>query len=228
VIILATACCLVAVLASVSRAQDRPQLNGQWIFNPNQSDDAKEKVREKSVATSQRLGANPPGGGTHPSSNPGGGGSMGRAGGGGMGGSGMGGGMGGGRGMGPGGTTTPILDVSDEVWSQLAINPGSLRFVQHADQIVISDDSDHSQTFYPDGKKHQEKDANGKKISTKAKWRGDSLVTERKLGESGELTETYRVISDGKQLEVILRFEDPALSEPLSIRRVYDLAAQTQ
>ena len=40
---------------------------------------------------------------------------------------------------------------------------------------------------------------------------------------SEKLTQTFRVSEDGKQLFVITQFEAPALTGPLSIRRVYDL-----
>jgi hypothetical protein len=99
-----------------------------------------------------------------------------------------------------------------------------LRIDQREQQIVISDDAGHTRTFYPDGKKHQETDAGGKKTSTKAEWNGDALTAESKLTHSGKLTETCRLTPDGKQLYVVSRFEDASLAGPVSIRRVYDLA----
>jgi hypothetical protein len=89
---------------------------------------------------------------------------------------------------------------------------------------VISDDTGHTRTFYPDGKKHHETNADGKKTSIKAEWDGDSLIVESKPGHSGKLTETYALSPDGQQLYVVSRFEDSSLAGPLSIRRVYDLA----
>ena len=105
----------------------------------------------------------------------------------------------------------------------LAANPKYLRIDQRSDHIVVSDDSDHAQTFYPDGKKHDDKDADGKKFSTKASWEGGALVAETKLPHSEKLTQTFRVSEDGKQLSVITRFEAPSLGGPVSIRRVYDV-----
>jgi hypothetical protein len=83
---------------------------------------------------------------------------------------------------------------------------------------VIGDDSDHTRSFYPDGKKHQERDENGKKISTKTEWQGNELIVETKMG-SGKVTETYQVSSDGKQLIAVSDYDNSSLSEPLSIRR---------
>ena len=47
-------------------------------------------------------------------------------------------------------------------------------------------------------------------------------IAETRTG-SGKLTDTYQINSDGKQLTVTSRYENSALSQPLSIRRVYDL-----
>jgi hypothetical protein len=217
-------CILVAALVSVARAGDKPQLNGNWNFNPDQSDDAQQKVQD-AQQNSQRAssgggypaGSTYPGGGYPGGGYPGGGyPGTGYPGGGGMGGMGRGGGMGR-RGQGnPGG------GVSSQDWDQLAANPKYLRINQHDDQIVIDDDSDNTRTLYPDGKKHEEKDADGRKTSTKTEWQGDALVTETRL-HSGKLTESYRVSSDGKQLTVISRFDNSSLAGPLSIRRVYDM-----
>ena len=131
--------------------------------------------------------------------------------------------MGGGVGRGGGGMGNQGRAISNQEWEDLAANPSFLAIRQSEDQITVNDDSDHTRTLHPDGKKHQDLDANGKKITTKAQWEGDALVAEYKVGRSGKLTETYRLSSDGKELDVVSRFEDPSLNGPLSIRRVYDL-----
>jgi len=214
-----TIVCSSLVLGGVSRAAEKPKLAGHWDFNQEQSDDARQKVQDaqQSSADVRRN----PSGGTYPGGGYPGGGYP-----------------GGGIGIGVGGIGWPIgggigrtgragegrgEKVSSQVWDQLSANPNYLRIDQHEDRIVISDDADHTRTFYPDGKKHEDKDANGKKASTKTDWNGDSLVAETKLGRSAKLTETYRVTPDGKQLYVISEFEDSSLAGPLSIRRVYDL-----
>jgi hypothetical protein len=117
--------------------------------------------------------------------------------------------------------------VSSEDWDRLAQNPNFLRVDQQSKQVVITDESDRAQTFYLDGKKHDEKDANGKKVSTKTEWQGDTLVAETKLSHSTKLTQSFRVSDDGKQLYVVSRLEDPSLQAPVSVRRVYDLLGST-
>ena len=118
-------------------------------------------------------------------------------------------------------------NVSGEDWDRLAENPKFLQVDQRTDQVVVTDDSDHAQTLYLDGKKHENKDTNGKKVSTKTEWHGDTLVAETKLSHSSKLTQTFRLSDDGKQLDVTSRFESPSLQAPVSIRRVYDLSGST-
>jgi hypothetical protein len=206
------ACFLVAMLVVVARAQDKAQLTGHWNFNQDQSDDAQQKVHD-AQQNSQRGGGYPGSGGGYP----GGGGGMGRGGMGGMGG------MGGGMGRGRGGMGNPGGGVSSQEWDRLAENPKFLRIDQRSDQFVVIDDSDRAQTFYPDGKKHNDKDADGNKISTKASWEGAAFIAETKLPHSEKLTQTFRLSEDGKQLHVIARFEASSRNVSVSIRRVYDM-----
>ena len=217
---------LSASLAGVARAGDnQPKLSGRWEFNKDQSDDAQEKISD--AQSSQRPSDNSggyPGGGTG-GGNPGSGGGWPGGGGGWPGGGGMGrGGMGrrGGQQANRGGST-----VSSEDWDRLADNPKFLRVDQQPDQVVVTDDSGGTQTFYPDGKKHDDKDANGKKVTTKTEWQGDTLLAETKLSHSSKLTQSFRLSDDGKQLYVTSRLENSSLRAPVSVRRVYDLLGST-
>ena len=219
------ACFLMASLAGVARAADKPQLSGHWNYNAGQSDDADQKVHEAQVnnehgmSDGQGGSANPTAGTGYPGGG-GGGGIYPTIGG--MGGRGGMGGMGGG-GIGRSRQGTRGAEVPSEEWDRLAANPKYLHIDQHSDQVVVSNDSDQGQTFYPDGKKHDDKDVDGKKITTKANWEGDSFVAETRLSRSQKLTDTYRLSDDGKHLYVTSRFEDTSLNGPVSIRRVYDL-----
>lgn len=219
----ALACLLAASTAGQARAADIGQLGGHWNFNQDQSDDAQQKVEEAQQNSrgrgAQSGGTYPGGGGTYPGGGGGMPGGMGRVGIGGIGGIG-GGGMG--RGGSQGGANRGPA-ISSEEWDRLAENPKYLRIDQRSDQIVITTDTDQAQTFYPDGKKHDDKEPSGRKVSTKADWEGGSLVADTNLGHGEKLTQTFRVSEDGKQLFVTTRFEDSSLQGPLSIRRVYDL-----
>ena len=220
---------LAAALVAVARAGDKAQLTARWNYNASQSDDADQKVHEAQVNNEHSIsdaaggGANPGVGPGYPGDDVGGGyptiGGMGGRGG-------MGGGMGGmGGGMGRGsrqGTRGP--EVTSEEWDRLAENPKYLRIEQHSDQVLVSTDSDTGQTFYPDGKKHEDKDESGKKITTRTNWESNSLIAETKTSRSQKITQTFRLSDDGKQLYVTTRFEDSALKGPVTIRRAYDRA----
>jgi hypothetical protein len=209
---------LAASLAGVARAGDnQPKMSGRWEFNKEQSDDAQEKISD--AQNSQRSSSNRGGG------YPGGGGGGGYPGGGGgwPGGGGGWPGSRGGMGRRGGQSNRGGSNVSSEDWDRLAQNPKFLRVDQQSDKVVITDDSDRAQTFYPDGKKHDDKDVNGKKVTTKTEWQGDMLVAETKLSHSSKLTQSFRLSDDGKQLYVVSRLESPSLQAPVSVRRVYDL-----
>jgi hypothetical protein len=113
-------------------------------------------------------------------------------------------------------------EISSEQWDQLSSNPKYLHIDQNSDQFVVYYDSDETETFYLDGKKHDDKDFEGKRISTKAHWEKDAFVSETREGHAQKMTETYALSNDGKQLTVTSEFEDPTLSGPVTIRRVYD------
>ncbi len=221
-------CFLAASLMGAAQAKDKTQLTGYWNYNAKQSDDADQKVHEAQI-NSQTGVDDARGGGANPTAgtaDPGGGIGGGVGGGypviGGMGGRGGMGGMGGG-GMGRGsrqGTRGP--EVTGEEWDRLAANPKYLHIDQNPDQLVVSNDSDQPQTFYADGKKHDAKDVDGKRITTKGSWDGDSFIAETRLSHAQKITETYHLSSDGKQLYVVTRFDDTSLNGPVTIRRVYD------
>ena len=118
--------------------------------------------------------------------------------------------------------------VSAEDWGRLAETPKFLQVDQKPDQVVITDDSDHARTLYLDGKKHDDKDEDGKKVSTtKTEWQGDTLVAETKLDHGTKLTQSLRLSDDGKQLYVVSRLENSSLQGPVTIRRVFDLLGST-
>jgi hypothetical protein len=201
----------------VARAQDKTPLTGRWSFNQDESDDAQQRV-DAARQSSKNQGS---GGGGYPGGGyPGGG--MGRIG---LGIPGIGGigGIGGGH----GGHSGHGSSVSSQEWDRLAADPQYLHIDQRSDQVVVIDDSNRAQSFYPDGKKHDDKDASGNKISTQASWDGNALVAHTKLPHSQKLTQTFRLSDNGKQLYVVSVFEASSLNGPLSIRRVFDLAKTT-
>jgi len=227
-LILAAAALVVISLPDRARAGgSQPDLSGRWQFNKDQSDDAQQKITDAQSnqrTTATNGGGYPGGGGGYPGGGggyPGGGGGYPGGGGGWPGGGGMGrGGMGrrGGQQANRGNT------VSAEDWDRLGQTPKFLQIDQKSGQVVVTDDSDHAQTFYLDGKKHDDKDDNGKKISsTKTGWQGDTLEAETKLEHGTKLTQSFSLSDDHKQLTVVSRLENSSLQGPVTVRRVYDL-----
>jgi len=62
------------------------------------------------------------------------------------------GGVGGGGQPQPAGSGNRGPSISSEEWDRLAENPKYLHIDQRSDQIVVTDDSNRAETFYPDGK----------------------------------------------------------------------------
>ncbi len=160
---LSVAVCLVAAsLGGVAQAKDKDkaQITGYWNYNAGKSDDADRKVHEAEINNESGVddarggGANPTAGTADPGGGIGGGVGGGYPTIGGMGGGRMGG-MGGGMGR-PSRQGTRGPEVSSEEWDRLAVNPKYLQIDQHSDQLVVNTDADEPQTFYPDGKKHEE------------------------------------------------------------------------
>ena len=245
-------CVLSMCLAVQAAADKKPRLCGRWNFNPAVSDDSNEKMSEAQKGGDHQgtIGSYPASPGPYPGTYPGvgvdrpigdsGGVRVGDP-------DGMGrgpdgapiGGAGGGinypRGNSgdpgtPGKSGGSTEQGSSETagaypkWSWLTQNPKFLQIDQEGKQLVITDDTGHARTYYPDGKKHDGTDARGNKTSTKARWEGNSLVAETKIANSGTLTESFRPGADGDQIYIKTRFESPSLRAPFSIRRVYDLA----
>ena len=217
-------------LSGIARAGDsQSKLSGHWQFNKDQSDDAQQKITDaqSNQRTTANSGGGYPGGGGGGVGYPGGGGGYPGGGGGYPGGGG--GGMGrGGMGRRGGQQANRGSTVSAEDWERLGQTPKFLQLDQKSGQLVVTDDAGHAQTLYLDGKKHDDKDDNGKKISsTKTEWQGDTLQAETKLEHGTKLTQSFRVSDDGKQLTVVSRLENSSLQGPVTVRRVYDVMGST-
>ncbi len=208
---LISVCFLAAPAVPSAHAQGVPQLAGHWTFNATQSDNVDEKI-EKAKENSWNWLNNSSGGpyvGAEHGGIPGGDGP---------------GGMGGLANISSGGQSAnrgPAIGRED--WGKLAANPKSLLIDQLPDRMVLTDDAQHAETFYSDGKKREEKDANGKKFSVKGLWEGGAFIVDTRLPHAEKITQTFRLSEDGKQLVVTTRFDASSLHPPLDIRRVYDL-----
>ena len=218
----ATACAAALVafvpLGEARAAEDAPEgretartgrqtLVGQWILNPDLSEDPQEKMREAMQKQMQMQG----GGGRS--------GGMGR--GGGMGGQGgMGGGTGraggGGGGMGRGGD-----DERRRPPMMTFFSADDLTVTHIAPAVAIVEPDGRVRTLQPDGEKYQVEHGEGE---VKTRWKGDALVVETKT-ERGKMKETWSVSPQTGLLTVKLEIEPGGGRMPkVEVRRVYDPA----
>lgn len=184
---------------------EHTSLSGRWRLNPEQSEDARQKVNE--AMAGRQPGA----------SGPGGGGSWGGH----RGGGGYGGGHGGGRmgAGGGGGGARPPADSPDTLRSLLEAPP-EMTITHTEAEIAVLEKDGRLRTLHPDGQKY--KTDTGAEIKTK--WDNEHLIVETKRDRGPSVTETLGLSADRKQLVVTLRLEGRS-SGPVTVRRVYDAEA---
>lgn len=193
----------------------RPRANilGDWRFNKDDSDDARQKLKNSREADNTNRGGNN----------------------GGNGGPRMGGGWPGGpMGGGPyGGGYPPPSSASSSDYDRLGdlVNPPhELRLTQKYDkdpQVAMVDEREHKRAFFTDGRKlEKSKDPSYEEIA--ARWDGSRLVTDEKASHNGKMTRTFEVSPDGKQLWETVHITDSKGSHPVTVRYVYDAVDKAQ
>lgn len=186
-----------------------PNLAGRWTFDPEKSDDVRQKMRE---ARGGREPGSDEGGPRR--GGPGGGGGMGGGRGGGAMGGGRGGGMGGGRGMGgerPGG---PGGGEGREAMRALFEAAPELLITPTTNELVILEKDGRLRTLHPDGKTYK---SEGGASETRTRWQGGGLVVESKMPSGTRVLETFTLVSVPKEAErsgTDSKTADPALAEP--------------
>jgi hypothetical protein len=204
------------LLGYAAAASQHPDLSGRWVLNQQQSDDPRDMMQGHDSAGGG-------GGARH-----GGWGGGGGGGGGGMyGGHHGGGGYGGGHGSfggGHGGMSEEQRAHMHQTMELVLNAPVSLALVQ----------SDSTETLVADGdtlvlpsnghKVRREATMEGEgAVDIKGQWQGNDFVVERKVSGGGKVTEDYLRAPEGKQLFVIVSFQDPR-GRDVTFRRVYDPA----
>lgn len=186
-------------------------LAGTWKLNRDDSDDPREKLRSAIQDRSQN-------------GNPGG---MGRRGGMGGGGIGMGipgagGGMGGGMGR-PGGAQGPGSGSDDQRARLLDVvePPNGLRVAQKGPEVDMMDDNGHTRALFTDGRKVEKPKKDAPQTQVKARWEGQTLITEEKGPDGEKISHTYELSPEGKFIDT-LTLESKRLNTPIIVRSVYD------
>jgi hypothetical protein len=182
--------------------QPRKSIIGRWMFNKDESDDGRAKLRQAREADNANRGNGGYGGGprmTWP-----------------------GGPMGGG---GYGGPRNPQSsgDEADSM-GDVVNPPREIKLSQNFDkdpEVLLSDDREHRTAFFTDGRKiEKQKDPRYQEIA--AHWDDKSLVTDEKGAHGGKLSRTFELSPDGKQLVETVHLSDSKGNHPVSVRYVYD------
>ena len=186
-------------------------LSGRWVYNPEASDDARQKMREG------MEGRGGPGGG-----GPGGGG-MGGPGGGGMGGPGGGmGGRGGQMGSPPGG-----MDGGDDARESMRaiFEPAEeLAVTQSGTEVAVDEKFGRMRRLHPDGKKY--KTDNGAS-EIKTSWKEGKLLVETKRARGGGVVETWELVPDRSRIIVMVKMEG-GFGPRVELKRIYDRAKDSE
>jgi len=207
-------------------AQKKENLTGSWRINPDESDDARQKIeqaRNRGSSNNPNAGNNPypgSGGGNGPYGRPGnspypGNGSPYPGNGGGNGPYGR-------RGGGAGDNT----NYEDRQQLQDLIEPAtSLSFAQKEGEVDVTDDQGRKRVYLTDSRKPQKsKDANYQESA--AHWEGARLVSEEKGLHGGRITRSYELTPDGKQLNESVRL-DNTHTGLITVRYIFDIAASS-
>jgi hypothetical protein len=209
--------------------QKKENLVGAWKINPDESDDARQKINQaenKNSGGGSGGGNNPnsTGGGNSPYPGNGGNGPYGRPG------SnspypGNGGGNSGGNGpYGRRSGTTNGTTYEDRQQLQDLIEPAtSLAFTQKEGEVDVTDDQGRKRIYLTDSRRPQKsKDENYHEAA--AHWEGARLIVEEKGPHGGRITRTYELSPDGKQLDESVRLDSAHLGL-ITVRYVFDVAA---
>jgi len=200
-----TGMALFAATGPAAAHAQRPDLSGHWAFNAAQSDNPRDRTEPGDTSGgAQRAG--------------GGGGRRGGYGGGRRGG------FGGGRGErnGGGGGMSDEQRARMRQTMQLAFQPpATLTIAQSDSTMAFTADTGAAVVLYGDGRKLKQPVDGGGDVEIKAHWQGNDFVVERKVSGGGKVTEDYLRSQDGKQLFVIVSF-DNGRGRSVEFRRVYD------
>jgi len=90
--------------------------------------------------------------------------------------------------------------------------------------INLRNRSGDEMTLYTDGSRFREVVEEGGDVETRAYWKGESLIIERKVDGGGKITETYGLGLDGTRLLSFV--EVSGLTQPLAFTRQYQTAAE--
>ena len=112
-----------------------------------------------------------------------------------------------------------------EVLQSFVEAPKKLTIVEGDGEILITDNEGRTLRLKADGRKVQQKLANGLvSVTRKTEWNGAMLVTEVEIEDGPTIVQTYTRSEGGSQLIVTTRMTTPRGGQPREIKYVYDPA----
>jgi len=189
----------------------KPTIFGDWRFNRDESDDARERLRAAQQSNSQQRSSGPRVGV--------GGGGVGWPGGGG--GGGYPGGGGGGGGYGRHGGSDNYSDADMALMADM-VNPSySLSVVPKQNEVDLSDEQDRKRSIYTDGRKIQKSTSDAAR-DVIGKWDGDRLVATEDGPHKGTIERVLTPAGGGEQLYETFRMLDSKGNVTVTVRYVFD------
>ena len=187
-----------AAVTPPGQRPSRPQLAGSWELNPEKS------------RTEQREGISRgyPGGMGRGPGGPGGRGFPGR---------------GGGE---PPSEEFPDLSRNggDRGMRELLRPKPHLEIAQTDSSVSITDDAGWERDLLPDGRKVREELSQGGPAEVQSEWKGEKLVSLRKLDQGAEVKETFALDKKTGELVVELEVKSKRMPRPMAMKRVYEKA----
>ena len=187
-----------AAVTSPSQSPSRPSLAGSWELDP-----AKSKQQRGGF-----TGGYPGGMGRGPGGQGPGRGFPGR----------------GGGGMEPPNEDFPDLsrNAGDRGMRELLRAKERLEIAETDTTITIKDDAGWARDLFPDGRKVREEESQGGPAVVQSEWKGEKLVTFRKLDQGSEVKETFSLDKKTGDLVVEVEVKSKALPRTTTLKRVYD------
>ena len=101
--------------------------------------------------------------------------------------------------------------------------PESLTITGDAAELSLDDGEGYVVRLHLDNRFYARE---GGALQTRAQLKDGALVVESKSERGPKATTTYRLLPEGRALEVVTILEGGRAGEPVSVRRVYDAAQQ--
>ena len=99
--------------------------------------------------------------------------------------------------------------------------PAKLTIAEADGSVTFTDSEGRSQTFATTNKKEQHSIENVT-ADVKTKWEDGRLVKETSFDDGLKLTETYSLVPNADQLQVLVKMNVSQMSREVSVKRVYD------